>query len=209
MSDFVTMQRRILREIDREGESSITAVVQDAIRTAISFYAGQRFWFNEQRWTASTSTSIEYYSLPQNYRNIDTLKITVNSNRYVLHRRTWHELEEIAQSAQTYSGYPTDYAIQRNELRLYPIPNNQFTLELAGQADLTELSSDAATNAWMVHGEEMIRSRAIVDLLETYLQDYDRPRIEIYIRRERENFIRLKSESTDRILTGRVRRSMW
>lgn len=206
MSDYVTMQRRIWRELDRD---DITAVAQDAIQSAIRFYAGQRFWFNEDRWTATTSTNVEYYSFPQNFRDVDTLNITVGQNRYTLLRRTWAYLEDIARNTQNYRGYPTDYAVYRNELRLYPIPPDQYTLELAGQADLMDLSSDTTTNAWMVHGEEMIRSRACADILETYTQDYDNPRIQVYRQRESDNFQRLRMESNKRLSTGRVRKSLW
>lgn len=206
MSDYVTMQRRIWRELDR---NDITSVAQDAIQSAVRFYGGQRMWFNEQRWTASTSTSVEYYSLPNEFREVDTINITVNTNQYPLRRRSWAEIDEAAQPANLYSGYPTEYAIQRNELRLYPIPNAQFTLVLSGQSDLTELSSDAATNAWMVHGEELIRSRACADILETYTQDYDNPRIAVYRNREQENFLRLRMESNKRLATGKVRKRRW
>ncbi len=206
MSDFITMQRRIWRELDR---NDITSVAQDAIRSAVRFYSGQRFWFNEQRWTASTSTSIEFYSFPNEFRDVDTLNIRVNTNRYPLIRRTWNELDEFAQSADLYSGYPTEYAIQRNELRLYPVPNAQFELTLSGQSDLSELTADASSNAWMVHGEELIRARACVDILETYTQDYDNPRISVYRNREQENFLRLRMESNKRLSTGRVRKRRW
>lgn len=207
MTDYITMQRRIWRELDRD---DITAPVQDAIQSAVKFYTGQRFWFNEQRWTASTSTGIEYYSLPNDFREVDTINISTQSNnRYQLRRRSWAELDAFAQSPGQLTGYPSDYAIQRNELRVFPVPNGQFAMELSGQGDLTDLSADAATNAWMVHGEELIRSRACVDILETYTQDYDSPRIDVYRRREQENFNRLKIESNKRMSTGTVRRSLW
>lgn len=200
------MQRRIWRELDRD---DITAVAQDAINSAIRFYAGQRFWFNEERWTATSATSVEFYSLPPNFRDVDTINITVDQNRYTLLRRQWSYLEDIARNTQNYRGYPTDYCIYRNELRLYPIPQGEYVMELSGQADLADLSADAASNPWMVHGEELIRSRACADVLETYTQDYDNPRIQVYRSREADNFQRLRMESNKRLSTGRLRRSLW
>lgn len=205
MSDYITMQRRIWRELDRE---DITAVAQDAIVSAVRFYAGQRFWFNEQKWTATTSTDVEYYSLPNNFRDVDTVNITVGQNRYSLLRRQWSYIDDIARNSQNYRGYPTDFCVYRNELRVYPIPNEAYVLELSGQADLAELSADAVSTAWMVHGEELIRSRACADLLETYLQDYEGPRIQVYREREKDNFLRLRMESNKRLATGRVRKSI-
>lgn len=125
MTDYVTLQRRIWHELDR---SDITADAQAAIQTAIRFYAHRRFYFNEERWTASTVANQEYYAVPLNFRNIDTLKLTVNANSYLLTERTWAEIENWAIAASTFTGYPSDFAMQRNEIRLYPIPNAAYTM---------------------------------------------------------------------------------
>lgn len=206
MSNYGTMTTRILNELDRD---DITAEVQTAIQTAIKYYASHRFFFNEERWLASTTASQEYYPLPNNFKEIDTIRLTASDNNYLLHRRHWDEMEELAVDASTYEGYPTDYTIFRNELRLYPVPNASYKMQLSGQKDLAGLSADSTTNDWMTTAEELIRSRAAADVLENILQDYDGPRVTLYKTRERDTFRNLKDESYSRVATGRSRKRRW
>ena len=61
------------------------------------------------------------------------------------------------------------FAIQDQQLRLWPIPDDSYRLTMAYLRDLTEISASAtagATNAWMTDGEELIRMRANADVLE-------------------------------------------
>lgn len=204
--DYGTMKRRILRELNR---SDLTSDASRAVHTAIEFYADRRFWFNEERWDASTSAGQQYYPMPAGFRDIDELSVHINQNDYLLFRRHWQDIEDFSVSPNTYTGYPTDYAVQRNELRLYPAPNDSYKMTMTGLTNLAELSSDSVSNAWMTYGEEMIRSRACVDLIENLLQDYDEPRSQLYRRREMEAFQNLKMESNRRIATGKSRKARW
>ncbi len=204
--DYITLQRRIWNELDR---TDITAVAQDAIKTAIRHYAWQRLFFNEERWTSTTVADQEFYAFPSDFRDIDSLRVTVSDNDYVLFRRDWSTLEDWVINPGTYTGFPTDYAIFRNELRLYPVPNGAYTLHLSGQRDLSALENDSDTNDWLTHGEELIRSRACADLIENIIQDYDEPRSVLYKRREADALDALRRESTIRLSTGRSRKARW
>lgn len=203
MSDYATLVNRVLDDLDRQG--SLTSQAQNAIQTAIDHYEGTRFWFNQERANSQTINGVEYYALPDNYLDIDTISITVNGYTYKLNRRTYETLEDWFVQSNTYLGYPSDFAIYDGCIRLYPIPNQDgYTLKLSYATKLSTLENDTDANAWTTSAEELIRSRASADMSFRTLQDEKRA---IGFKAfEQDAYQRLVSESNRRIMTGRTRK---
>lgn len=201
MSNYGTMIGRVLEDVARD---DITSVASTAILTAIKHYEGTRFWFNEGRSTRSTASGTEYYAVPSDFKDLDSLTITVNSWTYQLNQRSYDELEDSYVSNTTYTGYPTDYAIYQEQIRLYPIPNGTYTLTMSYQRTLGTLSVSADTNAWMVEGEDLIRSRADFYVARNYL--HDNQLAMMFRENESEALRRLLSETTIRLSTGKTRK---
>lgn len=177
MSDFGTMVERIRLETFREPP---TAVVQDAIKTAIRFFTPEPFWFNEERWCMTAVAGQEYYGLPvsggantASFIGQYTMRITVNNNNdYLLNYRTNQYMEARYTPPSLYQGYPKDWAIFDKQLRLGPIPNdNEYLLTLHGEKAFDDLSATSDTNDWMTVGEELIRTRAKWDIFENRLHN--------------------------------------
>lgn len=160
MSTYGTMQARIADEISR---SDLSTQIQAAIQSAIAHYGKEPFYFNEQQATAPTVADQEYYDMPADIVEMQTLSIVVNSSKYVLNPRPFEWVEAISITSTT-TGQPTDFTIFRQKFRLYPIPNAVYTLYIAYIRTLPTLAVSADTNAWMVTAEEMIRGRAKWDL---------------------------------------------
>lgn len=172
MSTFGTMTSRIADEMLR---SDLTSQIQSAIQSAIRHYSGTRFWFNEATATTAdgfgpTASGTEYYSLPTDFQAVDTITATI-SDVYQLVPESFNEIDRIQQSASYHTGQPWKYAIYRQMLRLYPIPDGTYTLRINYVKSLTALSADADTNAWMTDGEELIRCRAKRDVYIHVLED--------------------------------------
>src|SRR5574339_368696 len=126
MSDFGTMQENVTRYVRRDG---LTADIKDAIIRAIRFFEGDRFHFNEGEASAVTSTGVAMYTLPLDYREADTFKITYDSagNSYTLRPVTYQYINEIDINQNSGWGQPNLYATYRDQLRLYPIPDAVYT----------------------------------------------------------------------------------
>lgn len=174
MSDFGTMIDAINRDLRRDG---ITADVKDAIHRSIKFFEGDRFWFNEGEASANTTTGVALYTLPPDFREADSFKITIDSagNSYTLMARTYQYINEADINQSSGWGQPTLYATYRDQLRLYPIPDREYTLTLSYQKDLLEVSassSTAATNSWMTEGANLIRSKAMAYLFRYRLRNF-------------------------------------
>ena len=174
MTDFVTMVTRIENEIHR---TNINSQVRDAIRSAIAHYEETApYHFNTERAEAPTVASSKYLALPDDFVDFIgayPVQITVNQSTYPLNRRQWDYLQLIDLDAVVGEGIPFDWAYGDNQIRLYPIPQQAYTICLYYKKKLDALSADADTNAWMTDGERMIRARAKWDLYLNVIHQYD------------------------------------
>ena len=173
MSTYATMFDRIADESRR---TDLTAQIKLCIQEAIAHYEVERFWFNLSRSnTFDTVASQEFYSSSDNayideILELDTLNITVNSNRYVLEPTTWEQIDRWSVLASSI-GQPTRYCYWAQQIRLYPIPDAAYTVRMQGLFRLSTLSANDDTNAWMVEGERLIRSRASGIFYRQYLRN--------------------------------------
>ena len=172
MSTFGTVRNRILSDLNRTSANDLTSSVETEIKTAIAFYERRRFWFLEARATATTVDGQEYYALPDDFRDDDSLVITANGSTFPLMKRTYDVIESWFVQEST-KGTPSDYAIYDEQIRLYPIPNGQYVLTLSYYKQLAELQSEEATNAWMDEAEGLIRSRVEWTMFARKLRDFD------------------------------------
>lgn len=198
MSTYGEMQTRIATEIVRD---NISNEIKSAIQSAIKFYENTRFWFNEVTATALTAVNQNRYPVPTNLIELDSLNITVNGNEYTLERRDWSYINSIQVSAST--GIPTDYAIYRDELYLYPTSDAVYTLTMAYVKSLPVLSNDSDTNAWMTDAEILIRSKAKYNLYTNLIRDYEAA--SIMRGEEKEALINLLGLTARKIISGKIR----
>jgi len=171
MSNLGLMTARINDEL---GDARSSGRIPNAIQAAIRFYESERFWFNEGESCASTVVDQQAYATPTDYLEPDSLTVTdtVEDVRYTLTRRSWSwiRLHLIDQDTKT---RPDDWAYYADQIWLYPVPDQVYTLTMSYLKRLDTLSAFTDTNEWMTHGEELIRSRAKWDLLLHTIRDYD------------------------------------
>lgn len=202
MSTYGTIKSRIASEINR---TDLTDQISLSVQSAIQFYEHESFWFNESRdITFTTVANQEFYDADDsefipNLLIIHTVTLTVDSQRYQLTPRTYQQLEEWAVNTST-TGQPTDWAYYDQQLRLYAIPDDAYSVRISARVRFQTLSLDADTNAWMTDAEQLIRARAKVDLFENSLFDTlnaDRQRLW-----EAQALQRLRTETGRRLGTG-------
>jgi hypothetical protein len=150
--------RRILNETRRD-ESTEGSNVQDCILDAIQHYEMQRLHFNQDRSeTFSTVASQQYYgsaaltSIP-NILEFDNVAITIaSSDVRNLKKVPWETLQEWNPDAAV-TGQPSHYAYYAQEIRLYPIPNNVWTVTISGLFQLAVPSLSTDTGPWLTRGQ--------------------------------------------------------
>jgi hypothetical protein len=169
MASRLTVRNRILDDIDRG--SAAAARVDLAILDAIKFYRAHRFRWNQRRSTFLVSS--EYTSLSASFVEVDSLRIQRSASEIdPLVEKNWKWIDERKRDTSD-DGEPIYFAIQYNELRLYPEPDQTYSVIMAHHYDLvasvTSLS-DSFSTGWLGEGEQMIRLHAQADVEINYIK---------------------------------------
>lgn len=171
MTTLTVMKARIASELRR---SNISTQIADAITTAIEAYQDERWLFNESRTgTFTTVAGTEHYSAAPltTLLKIDYVKLLLGTTPYSLSPADPSEVESWSDSG-TASGQPDVYVWYGQQMRLYPVPDQVYTVRVAGVYVAAAPADDSeANNAWMTTGERLIRSRAKWELAKHVLRD--------------------------------------
>jgi hypothetical protein len=160
MATIDTLTASIIDDMAKGGESGITAAVSNAIDLSIAHYESIPWWFMEVQDTDTTVDGTEYYDLPSNMASTEiTLTIEVSNNTYPLIKRHFQLLEDYFVKSNIFKGYPTDYAIWKQQIRLYPVPNGAYTLTRNYYQKLGAPTAGNSNN-WTTDGEMLIRARS-------------------------------------------------
>jgi hypothetical protein len=174
MTTYLVMQTRIADEIVRD---DLASQIRNAINDAIKTWEGLRFTFNERRYLITTVANTEYYDLNgptltfadgtavgtgERLLEFDSIRATVNNQFYPITPRTQQWFTRNAAPVTQYTGQPDSYTIFNDQLRLFPIPDAAYPINIDGLARLgpNPLTADGDTNAWMIEGEQLIRQQA-------------------------------------------------
>lgn len=218
MATYGDMQARIADELG--GRTDLAVQIQLAIQTAIAKWERERFYFNERRAANAFATAQgqEFYGAADyaplaTMAHLDKVTVLVNGNRYTLAPRLAQYLEDVSVSS-TVQGQPIEYAYYAEQLRLYPIPDNAYPVNLLGTTRFAPLANAGDSNAWTLDGEALIRCEAKMDLYENTLQQSDlADRMRLLIHGDpskpghRGYHYALKAETARRAAVGRTRPS--
>lgn len=210
MTTLGIMVDRIADELSRD---ELKTQTEDAIRSAVNNYAGDRWWFNEvAALTITLTPAVEFYPLPDDFEEVDAFSVLIGGNLLDIDERSFNTIN--TWQTNNVVGQPTDFAIYGNQLDIFPIPNDTFLTVLSYVQSVSTLTTTTCTNAFMTYGEELIRSRARADIQINFLRDEGvtseyllmlQAGFTFYSLRERVAYQNLKSRSTRRIATNRIR----
>jgi hypothetical protein len=155
---------------DLNRSTDFDARIQEAIVNAIKFYRARRYGFNTKRKTIQLAG--EFTSLTANFIELDYAKLLVSTRFKPMYERTYTWIDEQMRD-RSLSAEPVWYAVQNRNIRVYPPPDQSYSVQIAFLYDLTGISlstSDSTTsNAWLDEGYEVIRTHATVEVLEMYI----------------------------------------
>lgn len=168
MTTLAIMKARVSDELGQR--SDLTSHIAYAINDAIAAYENERFWFNESRAITFPTVAAQEF-----YIEADAAAIaTIQKFDYVMlyqgdipHTLNYQKPDVMeAQSVSgTQSGTPWEYTWYGNAIRLYPVPDQVYTVRIGASVKVAAPAADDTTgNAWMVHAERLIRSRAKLEL---------------------------------------------
>lgn len=157
MATFYATVTRILDELNR---TDLTSQAGAAIRSAIEFYSNEDWGFN----ATSTTRAVTAYAndLPSDFRAEVFVGIDYQNRRYKACPISYTEWADGFDSQA--EGFPSHYTLWGSQIYLDPAPDRTYTLHLAYNHTLPELT-DSASNGFTTELEEVIRMRAEADLL--------------------------------------------
>jgi polyhydroxyalkanoate synthesis regulator phasin len=198
MTTYSTMRTRIADEMVNDGDIT-SAQINYAIQDAIKQYERRPWWWNQKTDTMSTVASQEYYSSSDLADIPDIVQIvaaTVTSGNLKSPLRAVDYLTIDDEQDGSVEGEPRCFAVFKEQIRLYPIPEAVYTVTLSYIYRLTALSADGDSNAWTTDAEELIRQGAKRRIALNYLQADDLAgRFAVM---EREAFTELQAENRRR-----------
>ncbi len=160
------MKARIALELNR---SDLTSQITNAISDAISYYADDRFRFNDINPAApptfNTVVGQSVYGAAANANiasayKIDYLLINISNTVQYLVRREPLDVKLYLQN-NTMRGVPAQFAYEGNSIIVAPLPDTVYTLTLGINMDVAAPATDnEANNPWMNEAEKLIRSHA-------------------------------------------------
>lgn len=181
--------------------------IKKAIITAVKFYERKRFYFCESSFTFATVAGQELYTTADaaaiaTSPNIERLNGLFFGTRIPLTKRTWEYIDDISTLPVSRS-MPEDWAYRELSIRLYPIPDQAYTITAYNVPRLTELSADTDSNAWTNDAEALIRARAKWDLVKNVIRGPEMAEELAMLKAEEEQeFVALIRETSSREATG-------
>lgn len=168
MSTLAIMKARIASELGQR--TDLADQIGYAINDAIAAYENYRFWFNESRAITFSTVALQEFYTSSDSANIATIQKFDYVMLYqgdIPHQLTYANPETMEwQSINgSTSGTPWEYTWYGNAIRLYPVPDQAYTVRIGASVKVPAPATDSETgNAWMVHAERLIRSRAKLEL---------------------------------------------
>lgn len=167
MTTLAIMKARIADEIMRDDLTSQIALVIDE---AIKYYQPKRFFFNES--DTITFQTLSSDTIPVLY-DIDAIYALIGTTQTMLHQITPEEYRVMSTPATT--GQPLNWVYFQEALRLYPDPDQAYTIRIMAHYKLAAPASDAeAANRWMVEGEPLIRAHSKYLLFRDVIYDVEK-----------------------------------
>jgi hypothetical protein len=174
MTTLAIMKARIADELARD---DLTSQIAYAITDAITAYEDERFHFNETRAiTFPTELGQEFYdendaAAIATIQKVDYVKVYIGDQAFDVRYEDPGEMESLSVSG-TMRGIPWSYTWYGNQVRLYPTPDQAYTIRIGASVKVAPpVADDTAGNAWMTHAERLIRSRAKLELALHVLKD--------------------------------------
>ena len=201
MTTLADLKTRIVAETVRDDVSGDLAdQLLIHIQKACRYYQNEKFWFNSIIASAVTVASTATVNVPASMLRVDRVTIPAYYTELT-------EVTLIGIDYDTVESIPRGYAYYNDALKLYPIPDAVYTLELTGLADVAAPAVDADTSIWTNEAADLIVARTKMTLYRDQFRDPEGTQLaqadvqEVFAALKRETAKRLETKLRAR--TGR------
>lgn len=165
MATLGEIKTRIIAETQRDDLSGDLATqLLIHIQGACEHYSDEKFWFNSIIASAVTVAGTATVNVPATMRRVDRVTIPAYYTELI-------ETTLVDMHYDTVQSIPRGYAYYNDALKLYPIPDAVYTLELTGLAQVDAPSADGDTSIWTEEAQDLIVARAKMTLYRDQFRD--------------------------------------
>ena len=195
MADLAALKLEIATELAKDNLESggdLEATLLKHIQDACEYFSDTKFWFNSIITTATTTAGVAVVTIPSTVRVVERLTIPTYDT----------ELRETVLSRiddGTEQGLPCSYAYYNDTLKLSPVPNAVYTLNIYGIAAVAAPSSGTDSSIWTNQASLLIRARTKQTLARGVFRDPDGATL--FAAEVGEELTRLKRETARRLVT--------
>lgn len=164
MATFLELKSLIANDLDR---LDLTEEINTAVLDAVTELEVNRYEWNQSiDFRLSTVADQEWYQNSDwtgvNFDKIievDDMWVRIAEQDHRMTRKTVEYLQNLSQSTPQ-KGQPYLWAYFDNKWRLYPVPDQAFTITMKAHYTLPALSADGDENGWTGNGKQLTRARA-------------------------------------------------
>lgn len=192
MATIGSLVTTIIADLGRS-ETSLSDVVLTDIKSAITEYEGQRFFFNEQLLTL-TLTATDHYALSSFAASVSTVSdvieadnfdVIINSSRkYRLEELTYRDFIEVSANSSGNQGYPQFFSIWNRNVYIYPKASSAgYTGELWAHVKFATVSF-STSDVWSNEAADLIRNATLKRLWGRRYRDLDAARAALVLEQD-------------------------
>lgn len=193
MATLADLKTRIIAEMVRDDLSDdLAAQLLIHIQRACEYYSDVKFWFNTAIATTVTVAGTATVNVPAALRRVD--RVTIPAYDTDLIEVTLADL-----GIDTVQSVPRGYAYYNDALKLYPIPDAVYTLEMTGLAQIDAPAVDGDSSVWTDEAQDLIVARTKMTLYRGQFRDPEGT--QLAIAETQEVFSKLQRETAKRLET--------
>jgi hypothetical protein len=201
MATFGELQTRIAQKLGNQ--TALIPQIATAINETIIYYQQEAFWFNEASTTITLTVNDPLVpDVPDDFlyeTKLNGLVISYSNTRYVLTKKHPVIYESINVQAQ---GLPFAYKNQNQELKVYPYPDQAYSLILSYIKSYPLLVNSGDTNDWTNYAVRLIEAQTLADLWLDQGKSEDR--YAAYLEKAKQEYLTLKRRSDERRATDEM-----
>ncbi len=204
MATLSELRTRIARILSNDSLIDPTsAEIDTQLNLTIDYYETEHFWFNEERVSITLTPGDPVVpNIPSDFKQElrpNGLVVLEGNVRYPLLHVTPLEYDTLNVDGQ---GLPTAYTYRDGQFLLYYYPDQAYTCFLFYLKTYVDLASDGDSNDFTNNAERLVTYKTVADLLRDFRDDEERAAR--YDARVFDEYRKIKRETENRILTGRV-----
>lgn len=164
MSTLGVLKTRIATDLGRSDITSASDVVSNAIADAIDELGDIPFYFLMEESTGSTVAGDPNLALPDNFRRMYMVSVTVGSDRKDLppdrNQIPYNEYRSRVWNT-TSRGEPCDWALWDGQIWFDPVPDAVYTITFSYWGpEVGVPANDGSSNAWTTDAAQLVRAKA-------------------------------------------------